>query len=127
MKTLYISISSSSVSKSKELSEIAAKLSRRLRNRGVEVTATNQNRIKFKPNSLSAKDVDFLVNEYDYSYAKFRGVDKFPTPLFSSNGKDLEYYLMTLKDEFVEGEAKGNTVSIRINASSGEIFVTEYK
>lgn len=87
-----------------------------LQNRSVNVTGVSLSKIMFQPSSIMNEDVEFMVNELEYSYTKIPNV-VYPTTVLSDNGKDEEFYLNALFEE--------QKISIIINMSSGVITVYE--
>ena len=87
-----------------------------LQSRSVNVTGVSLSKIMFQPSSIMNGDIEFMVNELEYSYAKIPNV-VYPTTVLSDNGKDEEFYLNALFEE--------QKISIIINMSSGVITVYE--
>lgn len=128
MKKLLISIASSfNLHKKKDdansedslidtVMEATRALADALIDKTVNVTAVKRGSIKFQPSSIMHSDVESIVKDLTYKYAKFPNV-VFPTTTLSDNGKDEEYYLTTISDE--------DTISVVINLTSGVIKLSK--
>ena len=121
MKHLMITISSSEGNEedfdvAEAIKETINNLVTALQERSVTVYAVMQSKIKFYPSTIMREDVEYLVNELEYSYMKIPNVT-YPTKILSDNGKDEEYYLNALFDE--------QKISVIINMSAGLITVSK--
>ena len=114
MKKLLVTVSSGTVSEA--VRETINALVTALQERSVTLTGIMQSKITFQPSTIMKEDIDFMVNELEYSYAKIPNVT-YPTTVMSDNGKDREYYLRAIVEE--------QKVSVIINVDAGLITVYE--
>ena len=85
-----------------------------LQERSVNVTGVLRGKIKFQPSSIMKADVESMVKDLEYSYAKIPNIT-YPTTKLSDNGKDEEYYLNAIFEE--------DRVTVIINITSGLITI----
>ena len=85
-----------------------------LQERSVNVTAVLRGKTKFQPSSIMNADVESMVKDLEYSYAKIPNVT-YPTNKLSDNGKDEEYYLNAIFEE--------DKITVVINITAGLINI----